>query len=100
MTLRLPTPADIRPSTSLGDAVLAALAELSPRAVDLDPPHRYAPGCGCDACFAEELEREALPEEPAVAVIRLRRAHRPLVARDEVVRAGRRPDLRAEGGAL
>lgn len=92
--LRPPSPLDIRPSSPLGDAVLAALAELAPRHCDLDPPHRYAAGCGCDACFAEELEREA--EEPAAAVIRLRGLHRPLVARDEVA-PRRRPDARAEG---
>lgn len=101
--LRPPAPADVRPSTPLGDLVLAALASLAPRHCDVDPPRACAAGCGCDDCVTESIEREraaerlARPaEEPAAAVIRLRGLHRPLVARDEVA-PRRRPDARAEG---
>lgn len=93
-------PEDVRPSTPLGDLVLGELARLVgvAVAVDIDPPHRPLPGCACDLCVAEEPEAPAV--EPAVAMLRARRRHRPTVALDVVARRGFRRDARAEGGAL
>lgn len=93
--MTLPTPADIAPSTQLGDAVLAALDALL-------PPIRLGRCPVCDELVtAIELERSEgaclacttgpgrPAEEPAPAILRARRLHRPLV-----VAPPRRPEGR------
>lgn len=93
--MTLPTPADFAPSTQLGDAVLAALDALLPpirlgrcpvcdelvTAIELERPE--------GACLACTTGPGRPAEEPASAILRARRLHRPLV-----VAPPRRPEGR------
>lgn len=97
-TCPLPTAAEVRPSTPLVDLLAAAFSDRAecPVCHELKPRHEVEHADG--ACLSCTTGAGRPPEEPAQAMLRARRAHRPLVAVD-AVSPRRRPDARAEGGA-
>lgn len=98
-TSPLVTPAEVRPSTPLADLLAEAFTDRAECPVCHELKPRREVMSADRACLSCATGPGCQPEEPAPAVLRLRRAHRPLVA-VEAVSPRRRPDARAEGGAL